>query len=272
MNETPNGTDETTVRALLRSAATGAPGTAAVDVPRVLSRSRGRRRARRLATAGVGTAVVVAAAGTLYTAAILPGRQPTQVLSEPGAPTPAEPAPGASGGGSADPAAGGGAAGGISLAPPEKTNPCGAPLADMAPSESGLVATPSFPGTATTQSDAVEGSVLLTNTGTTHLVGWTGARPVITVAENGITVWHSNGPVIQLAQEIDLEPGASMVLAASFTPVRCDAEDETREDFRPDLPALPAGVYALSAIVPFYAEDGSAVQYVGGPFTSITLQ
>ena len=78
---------------------------------------------------------------------------------------------------------------------------------------------------------------MFANTGTERAVGWTGARPAVTVSENGITVWHSNGPVIQLAVEIDLDPGESMDLPATLMTVRCDTVDEESESFREDLPA-----------------------------------
>ena len=42
--------------------------------------------------------------------------------------------------------------------------------------------------------------------------------------------------------------------------------------FRENLPALAPGAYGVSAIVPFYPEDGTAPQYAGGPLATITLQ
>jgi hypothetical protein len=259
--------DDPAVRDLLRSAATGAPGVSQLDIPQVLARSRGRRRARKIATVGIGAVVVVAAGTTVFYAATLPGR-PDSVLSQPGGEgvAPGEPAPGGD-------AATGGAAGGdgIRLAPPEKVNGCAGPLAEMAPLESGLVATPHFPDAAPADGGEVAGTVTLTNTGTERAVGWTGARPAVTVSENGVTVWHSNGPVIQVAIEVDLDPGESMDLPATLSTVRCDTADEEAEQFRQDLPPLGPGAYGVSAIVPFYPEDGAAPQYAGGPLTTITL-
>ena len=266
----PGARDEAAMRDLLRSAAGGAPSASALDVPRVLSRSRGHRRTRRLVTAGVGATVVVAAGTTVFVAATLPPRD-SQVMTIPADPVaPGEPGTGPAAGG---PATGGDAAGGaISLAPPEKVNGCAGPLAEVAPVESGLVATPHFPGTAPADGADVAGTVTLTNTGSERAVGWTGARPAVTVSENGITVWHSNGPVIQIAMEVDLDPGESMDLPATLSTVRCDTVDEESEGFREDLPPLGPGTYGVSAIVPFTPEDGGAPQYAGGPLTTITLQ
>jgi hypothetical protein len=263
------------VRELLNGTASRAGGSD-IDLPRVLARVRSRRRTRRIAIAGTSTATVA----VLATAGISSG------LFRPAAENPgiAEPAPApgtgtgtGTGTGPIDsgPAAGGPAGGGaIELAPAEKINPCGAPLAELAPAASGLVATVTFPETASATGGTVEGTVVLTNTGTEHLTGYTGARPVVTVSENGVTVWHSNGPTIMTAIVIDLQPGASMELPAGFQAIRCGEEDEMQEAFRTDLPPLGAGTYGLSAVVR-WTPDGAAAGYVedvGGPLGSITLQ
>lgn len=262
----PSGSADVRVRELLASVA-GEARPSPIDVARVLGRARARRRSHRLAVVGAGAATVAAvgAAGFGYAAL----NAPTPLSAASGGETQPEPLSGAAG----DPSTSGAAGGAISLAPPEKVNSCGAPLAELAPAESGLVATPRFAGSAAA-GGTVTGSVVLTNTGSAHLVGYTGARPVITVSEDGITVWHSNGPVIEMALLIDLEPGASMELAATFEPVRCGQEDEMQEEFRADLPPLEPGAYDLSAIVPFIPEGAGAgfVEYVGGPLTPVVLE
>ncbi|BDZ47493.1 hypothetical protein [Naasia aerilata] len=223
----------------------------------------GSPRAGGIAAAVVGVLVVAVSAATLFFATSLAPSGDAQPAGEgvaPGEPTPGDTSGGAAGGN------------GIDLAPPEKVNGCGGPLAELAPVESGLVATPHFPGAAPADGGEVAGTVTLTNTGTARAVGWTGARPAVTVSENGTTVWHSNGPVIQLALEIDLDPGESMELPATLRTVRCDSVDEESEAFREGLPPLTAGTYGISAIVPFTPDGGGAVQYAGGPLTSITLQ
>jgi len=156
-------------------------------------------------------------------------------------------------------------------------NFCGGPLAEVAPAQSGLVATPHFPATAPAGTAAISGTVTVTNTGSERVTGYTGASPAMTVSEGGVTVWHSNGPQIMLAQLIDLEPGASVDLPASIVPVRCGVEDDSAESFRDDLPPLAPGVYQLSAIFYLTPDGPSAASLpspdvVSGPLTDITLQ
>jgi hypothetical protein len=263
-------------RALLRDTAASAP-TGALDVDSVLRRARRRRLPRRLATGGVGV-LAIAGIGVAGASALGGLGQVTTLSSGPAADSPAGPAAG-EGSPETGGAASGGAAdsGGISLAPAEKVNFCGGPLADVAPARTGLVATPHFPATAPAGTAPISGTVTVTNTGTERVTGYTGASPAMTVSEGGVTVWHSNGPQIMLAQLIDLEPGASVDLPASIVPVRCAVEDDSAESFREDLPALEPGVYQLSAIF-YLTPDGPSAgsvpspDVVSGPLADITLQ
>ena len=260
------------LRALLRESADGTPR-ARVDVGAVIARSRRRRLPRQLAASSVG---VLAIAGIGVAGVnILRDVAPVSVLS--GAPsTSSAEDSGAEGttGGTLGPAESGVAGGGISLAPAEKTNLCGT-LGEVPPARTGLVATPQFPGSVPVGTETIPGTVTVTNTGPERVTGYTGASPAMTLSQDGITLWHSNGPQIALAQPIDLKPGASMELPASVTPVRCEIEDDAAESFRDDLPALPPGSYELSAI--FYLtldspDDSAAPDIVSGPQTTITLQ
>ncbi len=271
-------------RALLRSTAASAP-TGALDVDAVLRRARRRRLPGRLATGGVG---VLAIAGIGFAGANALGGvgQVTTLSSGESEDSPAGPVEGQPGGGAESgglPAPGGAtsdsgaAGGGISLAPAEKVNFCGGPLAEVAPAQTGLVATPRFPATAPAGTETITGTVTVTNTGTERVTGYTGASPAMTVSEAGITVWHSNGPQIMMAQLIDLEPGASVDLPASILPVRCGVEDDSAESFREDLPPLEPGVYQLSAIFYLIPEGPSAASLpspdvVSGPHADIELQ
>jgi hypothetical protein len=270
--------EDAATRALLRDAAAHAP-TGVVDIDGVLRRARRRRLPRRLATGGAGV-LAIAGIGVAGANALGGLGQVTTLSSGAGSSTEDSPG-GPAAGESADSggaAGSGGAAdsGGISLAPAEKVNFCGGPLAEVAPAQTGLVATPHFPASAPAGTGPISGSVTVTNTGTERVTGYTGASPAMTVSEAGITVWHSNGPQIMLAQLIDLEPGASTELPASILPVRCAVEDDSAESFREDLPALEPGVYQLSAI--FYltpegpsAESLPAPDVVSGPLADLTL-
>jgi hypothetical protein len=263
-------------RALLRDAAAAAP-TGAVDVDAVLRRARRRRLPRRLATGGAGV-LAIAGIGVAGVNALGGVGQVTTLSSGPAEEAPADraPEPGEAAGGAAG-GAGGADSGGTSLAPAEKVNFCGGPLAEVAPAQTGLVAVPHFPVAAAAGTAAISGTVTVTNTGSQRVTGYTGASPAMTVSEGGVTVWHSNGPQIMLAQLIDLEPGASVDLPASIVPVRCSIEDDSAESFRDDLPALAPGVYQLSAIFYLTPEGPDAASLpspdvVSGPLTDITLQ
>ena len=276
-------------RSLLSDTAANAP-TGVLDVDAVLRRARRRRLPRRLATGGV-SALAIAGIG-FAGANALGGVGPVTTLSsgpseDSAADSPAGRVEGqAGGGGGAEsgplPAPGavsdsGAAGGGTSLAPAEKVNFCGGPLAEVAPAQTGLVATPRFPATAPVGTEYITGTVTVTNTGTERVTGYTGASPAMTVSEAGITVWHTNGPQIMMAQLIDLEPGASVDLPASILPVRCGIEDDSAESFREDLPPLEPGVYQLSAIFYLTPEGPSAASLpspdvVSGPLADIELQ
>jgi hypothetical protein len=153
--------------------------------------------------------------------------------------------------------------GGISRAPADKVNLCGGPVAEMAPNERGLELTVQFPEA------TVTGEVTLTNNGTETVTGYTAASPAITLAQNNIVVWHSNGPMIMLAVDVNLAPGESMVYPATFSPVVCSAEDDMGESFRDDLPAAPAGQYQVSAAIDLMGEG--AAELVTGPPATVTL-
>jgi hypothetical protein len=156
----------------------------------------------------------------------------------------------------------------------EGLNLCGERVAVVPPAESGLVLTPHFPASAATGAP-VAGTVTLTNTGTTPINGTTAVRPAMTLSQNGVTLWHSNGPMIMMARVVSLEPGQSMEYSASVTPVRCAAEDDLN-GFRDDLPALGAGQYLVSAAIDVTLEkpgtDGSVAQLVTGPAQTLILE
>ena len=154
-------------------------------------------------------------------------------------------------------------------APAEKINLCTGAVAEVAPSQTGLVLSVVFPTRGAVGAASIEGTVTMTNTGTTEMVGYTGASPALTLSQNGIVIWHSNGPMIQLAREIDLAPGESTDYAASFTPVVCGVEDDMSEGFRDDLPSAPSGTYQLSAAIDF--SSNADAELVTSPLTPITL-
>lgn len=153
--------------------------------------------------------------------------------------------------------------------PAARLNSCGAPLATVAPDPSGLRLTPHFPASAPADGRPVTGTVTLTNTGGSRAVGTTAAGPTIALSRDGVVLWHSNGPAIALAAAVDLAPGESMDYPATFTPVRCTAEDELTGGFPDDLPALGTGRYRISAAIDL---NGDAPRLITGETATITLR
>jgi hypothetical protein len=151
-----------------------------------------------------------------------------------------------------------------------RINLCGSQLASVPSNSSGLVLTPRFPFSAPANGEPISGTVTLTNTGTTTVTGTTAASPVITVARDGIVVWHSNGPTIMLATMVDLAPGQSLDYRASFTPVLCGAADDKPEGFPDDLPPLGAGDFQVSALLE--VNRGGDTTVVGGESITIALR
>lgn len=154
-------------------------------------------------------------------------------------------------------------------APAEKLNLCGGPVSEVDSSATGLVLSVSF-ADAPASAASVEGTVTMTNTGVDAVTGYTAASPAITLARDGLVIWHSNGPMIDLAREVSLAPGESMDYTASFTPVVCGVEDDEAESFRDDLPAAPVGEYQVSAAIDVMGEFDALL--VSGPAQTITLR
>lgn len=157
---------------------------------------------------------------------------------------------------------------GTKRAPAEKLNLCGAGVTEPAPSASGLELTMRFPDTAAATGSDVPGVVTLTNTAARAISGAVTARPVITVAQGGTTLWHSNGPALALQNPIELAPGESLDYETSFTPVRCSTEDELDST---GLPALARGEYQLTAVIDFFPHEGP-VELISGPAATILLK
>lgn len=249
---------ESELRDLLASA-DAPPG---LDARLVIARSRRRRLPRQLA-AGAVSVLAVAGISVVAIQTSLTSQPPTTVTM-------------------LDQSTAGGAApesadSTIKRAPADRLNLCEAPVAEVAPSALGLQLDVAFPPTAPVGTQAVAGAVRLTNTGTETVSGTTTGAAAITVSRDGVVLWHSNGPIDAPIRTITLAPGESVELGASFVPVACSAEDDLSEQFRPDLPPLAAGDYALSAAIDFLPDapptDGSTpgLDLVTGPRSTITL-
>jgi hypothetical protein len=235
-------------------AATPPPGT--IDVAAVVRRSRARRLPKVLGVTGVSA---LAIGGLVFGGLQVAGGG---FLASDAAGTSAEtfelPADGAMSSEAADE---------VKRAPAENLNLCTATVASVNSRATNLTLSVDFAdaaaGTAT-----VEGTVTMTNIGTDVVTGYTAASPAITLARDGVVVWHSNGVAIELAREISLAPGESIEYAAAFAPVVCGVEDD-RTGFRSDLPAAPPGTYEVSAAIDVMGEFDALL--VTGPAETVTL-
>jgi len=250
---------EPNLRDLLRG---DTPTLRAIDTEAVIRRSKTRRLPAQI---GIGGAFTLAIGG--LGVAGLQGLDGTQSSSD-SATTMSEQAPDQGRDGVQGTTEGEATTGGIKRAPADRINLCGGTLAEVAPSETGLVLTVDFPdspvGTA-----PVFGTVTLTNTGTRQIAGYSSPTPAITLSQAGIVLWHSNGPTIQSIQDVLLAPGESLDYQASFTPVVCSVDDDTAEAFRTDLPPVAAGEYQLSAAADI-SVDGVA-ELVTGPTQTVRI-
>jgi len=233
----------------------GDEGLGSIDTASVIRRSKARRLPLQIATGG---ALVLALGGVSIVGFQALGRQAPQ--AETSALSTEESAREASGGVTADSFSTPGSA--------ETISRCAAPVSDIPPAPSGLELTVDFPN-AKTGADYVEGTVQLTNNGTETITGYTAASPAITLSQDGIVKWHSNGAMIAIAIAVNLKPGESMEYGASFTAVECGADDELDAGFREKLPALPAGDYLVSAAID--VSDADTTELVTGPAQTVTL-
>jgi len=238
-----------------------------IDLDAVLRRSRARRRPR------------VAAAALVSSLAVLGIVVPVSIsLASPGAGTlSAGSAASSPDFGEAPDAAQGGATGPhfIKRAPADKINLCTGTLAFVAPADDGLALTVQ-PVDAQAGARDIPVTVTLSNNGTQRVTGSISPFPALTLSRDGVVLWHSNGPVPSLAQEIDLSPGASTTLTGTLQPVSCGVQDDSQESFRTDLPNLAPGQYQLSAALDFSPTESGAAGHdaavlVTGPTSPVTL-
>ncbi len=223
---------------------------------RVITRTRARRLPRRIAAGAVGT---LAVAGILFVGVqvVLPSMVPSTVDSA------AQPKQATDSAGSD--ALAGGTNESIKRAPAEKINLCEGAVAQPTPSIYGLQLEVAFPATASVTAQNIKGTVRLTNTSTRHVSGYTAESPAMTLSQNGIVQWHSNGPQTLVAVQVDLAPGESMQYPASFLAARCSVADDDAANFSNSLPAVMPGAYYLSAAIDFTPDASAVPQAKGTP-------
>jgi len=230
------------------------PGT--LDATRVIARAKARRRPRQLAIGSVGVLAIAAVALAGFQLSRVTFATSTALVS---------------------PASGGAADTESSTlesarAKAEELNLCGGALAEVAPSPSGLQLDVTFPESAPVGASSVDGVVRMTNLGPSTVTGTTAASPSITLSQDGIVLWHSNGPALMSVVVIDLAPGESLEYPASFTPARCDLDDDLNGSFRDDLPPLPGGEYQLSAALDVSVGIDAEADLATSPLATILLR
>ena len=148
---------------------------------------------------------------------------------------------------------------------------CGDPLPATAPAKNGLIISVT-PLTTPAGTSDVPVTVRLTNSGSARVQGVTASEPIVTISENGVVVWHSNGAMDSSARVIDLEPGMATTYDTHIRAVRCTAGDEGGTGFPSDLPALSGGTYTLSAAIDVSGEAGSpSWVLVTGPTSTLRV-
>jgi hypothetical protein len=237
-----------------------APG--ALDAGRVIARAKARRRPRQLAVGAVGVLAIAAVALAGFQLSRVDFATSIALVS---------PASGGAGDTESSTLEEGTFDSGAARAKAEELNLCGGALAEVAPGSSGLQLDVMFPESAPVGARTVDGVVRMTNLGPGTVAGTTAASPTITLSQDGIVLWHSNGPTLMSVVVVDLAPGESLEYPASFTPARCDLEDDLSAGFRPDLPMLPAGEYQLSAALDVSVGIDAEAVLATSPLATIQL-
>lgn len=239
----------------------------AIDLRAVLRRSRARRRPRVAAAVLASSLAVV---GIVVPVSIGVASRQNAAFSAGSAAAPDQAA-------APEAIRSGGASGATATkpSPAAKLNLCARPLATSAPAPDGLVLTVQ-PVNAAADAGDIPVTVTLTNTGAQQVTGSLSPFPTLTLSRDDIVLWHSNGAMPSLAQQIELAPGASTTFSSTFTPVVCAAEDDAQSSFRADLPEAGPGTYRLSAALDFTPTTTDAGGDVGtmlvtGPTSLVTL-
>jgi len=232
-----------------------------VDVAKVIRRARARRLPRVLAAGGAACLAIAAIAVPVSVSMLGSGAGTTFVASDAGGDEDAQ-----------APEAESDEADTMLRVTADQLNLCAAPLTEVPPAPEGLELSIA-PIDAPADAVSIETIVTLVNNGPAAVRGTTPGSPALTLSQDGVVLWHSNGPAPMIAVEVDLEPGESLQYAASFQPVRCGAEDElVAEGFPPGLPSVGPGDYGLSAAIDLTQLDGSAVTLVTGAPTPVVLR
>lgn len=223
-------------------------GRGAIDLDAVISRSRRRRRPRVIAAQALGSVAIV---GVLGTAVVVGGP-----LADRGVMMTADDA-GADGAGEAV-AESGDAPYVDQDALKWMPDACGAPVTDVV-SSGGLTLDLSIETTLEPE-ERTPVEITLRNDGPDRLVGTSSPWPHVSLARDGLVVWHSYQTQEDIGYLIDLAPGESTTLAGYVDAVVCASEDDLIMDGpQNDMPAAPPGPYELRAVLVVWTDDGTTL-------------
>jgi hypothetical protein len=232
-------------------------GRGAIDLDAVLSRTRRRRRPRVIAAQALGSVAIVGVLGTaIFVGGPLADRGVMMTADDVGS--------GADGAGESI-AESGDAPYVDQDALKWMPDACGAPVTDTVSSE-GLTLEMSIE-TIVEPEERIPVQVTLRNDGPDRIVGTSSPWPHMSLARDGLVVWHSYQTQEAIGYLIDLAPGESTTLETYFDRVICRSEDDLIMDGpQNDMPAAPPGQYELRAVLVMTTDDGATLVAASAPF------
>jgi hypothetical protein len=230
-------------------------GRGEIDLDAVLSRTRRRRRPRVIAAQALGSVAIV---GVLGTAVIVGGP-----LADRGVMMSAEDS-GAGSDGAGEAVAESGDAPYVDQDSLKwMPDACGAPVTDPVSSD-GLTLEMSIVGDA---QERVPVTVTLRNDGAEPIVGTSSPWPHVSLARDGIVVWHTYDTQEAIGYLVDLAPGESTTLETYVDLLACRSEDDLIMDGpQNDMPAAPPGEYEVRAVLVVTTDDGARLIAASAPF------
>jgi hypothetical protein len=220
-------------------------GRGEIDLDAVLSRTRRRRRPRVIAAQALGSVALVGVLGTAIFASDPLGARDVMMSAEEDS------------GAGADEIAGESATLEDGAATKWQPDACGEPVTEVASIE-GLALKASV-DTTIGPDEEILATVTLRNEGSEPFVGLTSPWPYVSVARDGVVVWHSYEIRYMSGQTVDLAPGESMTFnVASVDRHVCDGEDDSQS-------SGAGGTYELHAFIDVITDDGPRIVTASPP-------
>jgi hypothetical protein len=229
-----------------------------IDLDAVLSRTRRRRRTRVIAAQALGSVAIVGVLGTaIFVSGPLGARDVLMSAEDTGA--------GADGAGEAVTESGDAPSldeDALKWMP----DACGAPVTDPVSSD-GLTLEMSVETVADGE-DRVPVTVTLRNDGAEPLVGTSSPWPYVSLARDGVVVWHTYDTQEDIGYLVDLAPGESTTLETYVDLLACRSDDDLVMDGpQNDMPAAPPGEYEVRAVLVVTTDDGVTLLAASAPFS-----